>query len=781
MINKAEPVIDYNDIYMIGQTYALFTSVLTAFQTRWFIQAFCVLVLQVYYMLRLSLISSSAPFHYRWILGLIFQIMVFYLVDRNRRTVFLEAHHCKQSVKDLQRLMKDYLPDKMVVISESLKEILFSNRSFDEFFQTTLLKPPEILQKLNDFKMKIASFIEWKPKALTDDAAAVSSGIIDLLAQKSPPSSPRSSKLTTTAKGLTKGYTFNEFSHINAPNNLYDINCVPIPWGESQAYLLIINDISEKVMGHRNKLEEVFKDKFLASFSHELRTPLNCMLGFTGMLKQSLRGLKDTEAITMIESNSRVLLIFIDGLLDVMLLEKDRRLKLRSRPAKIAEFGHDIELLMKSCLQNKTVNFVLKIHKDLPESLTFDEERVREALLHLLLNAVKFTYVGSITLTIEMDKNDADMMLFSVKDTGIGIKAEEVPYLFQMRLEEGNSMYSKGIGLGLTISQKLARVLGKDVNSPGIRVESEYMKGSTFTLAVCINRSKHKNGDLIKLSEIKCVSSSNILLKDNKIDCSFQSDAVVPSERGHYDKKVRVFKTHESLEFGSMEYPDRMKVFNSPRHIKNKEVKLVKFLSQEELKTEHHFFLSPKSEASQNELSEPEDIGKLYSEEQSPRILIAGSTPSTSKHAPEKLSLFSGETKKEEPSKGRVLVVDDNAFNLRIAVTLLEDLGYSCVTASNGKEAVEVAERESENPEEFFKVIFMDCQMPIMDGYQATQILKDKMMKNEVPLTPIVAITANKNEKDIEKCYESGMDGYLSKPISKEILRSQIRELIADG
>jgi len=127
------------------------------------------------------------------------------------------------------------------------------------------------------------------------------------------------------------------------------------------------------------------------------------------------------------------------------------------------------------------------------------------------------------------------------------------------------------------------------------------------------------------------------------------------------------------------------------------------------------------------------------------------------------------------------LVVDDNAFNLRIAITLLEDLGYSIVTASNGKESIEVAERESLNTEEeFFKIIFMDCQMPVMDGYQATQILKDKMMKNEIPLTPIVAITANKNEKDIEKCYESGMDGYLSKPISKEILRSQIKELIAD-
>jgi len=765
-------------MYILCQQFTFINVVVLMIQTSWVLQTLLTLAIQAYFMIRLYYVDEEFQINSNWFFFIIIEIVLFYLHDKNQRQNFLKTIHSKQDAEQYQSILEDHLPEKLVILSASLQKVLFFNRASSDYFKTS--DNVQILQGLNELKPK------QSPSPFQD---IFSQQRIDL----------PSGFLETVSNGLGKGLmnttlstnvrcsseqrllTLNDYQNIkDNKNGIVDITLKPIVWNGTPSYLLLLNEINEKDVANRLKLAEVFKNRLLASFSNEFRTPLNAILGFTAMLKKRIRGARDLTILDMVESSSKVLLLSVDSLLDLMFLVKEQKLKIGIKPVRTKVFAQEIQQLIFPYLHNKNVKFSLEINKDVPEVVHTDATRLKEALIHLLLNAIKFTYHGQVSLILTRCTEDPDIVLFSVQDTGIGIKREDLRNIFKMDLrDDPKEMYQKGVGLGLLICQKLARLLGKDGSKYcDLTAESELGKGSKFTFGINVG----KGSNITQQEVIQKASEEQIYIDFNFTGLNNSShefvetskNDIIPIERGHYEKKIKVFTTHRSLDFGGSEEIIHHNLFNlekcSPPNHKplDKQLNppgLVDFQFQSEVVLPLPPIKYEKSRYNQN--NQGESASPLY-----PCL------PQFSSMQQLILDKSSPIKTPREKNGDKILLVDDTPFNLIVAKNFLEELGFNVRTALNGKEAIEVAIQEDFN--DFFKLIFMDCQMPVLDGYQATEVLKDKMMKNQIPLTPIIAITANKNKKDIDRCYECGMDGFLSKPVSKESLRNQIKEIFPE-
>jgi len=325
--------------------------------------------------------------------------------------------------------------------------------------------------------------------------------------------------------------------------------------------------------------------------------------------------------------------------------------------------------------KNLQLNFSLM--KDLPQMIYTDKNRLNQILINLLNNALKFTYTGSITLQVQNDPKDSSSLEFKVSDTGIGIKTQDKEKLFKMygRVDQRDyNINTQGVGLDLTISNELARLLNSNQQSSGIKFQSGFSQGSTFSF--CINKSLEK-----------------------------------PS---------------------------------------SKEINVTPFPPTKDYK-----FINSVN---------------LHANE-SPRLpLIPSKTPSFSlqnKSTPtSKISSISSMSTNGK-SKSWALLVDDMPFNLIVASHILGKNGLNVKTALNGKEAIGIVNEHYKKGEEF-KFILMDCQMPIMDGFEAAEALTELMKAKLLPQISIIAFSANNSRKDIEKAKKSGMCDFLFKPFEEE-------------
>ena len=490
------------------------------------------------------------------------------------------------------------------------------------------------------------------------------------------------------------------------------------------------------------------KSEFLANMSHELRTPLNGVIGFTRQLLKTSLTPSQTDYMQTIEKSARNLLGIINDILDFSKLEAGK-LQLEHIPFSLRDTLNETMHLLGPSAHDKQLELSLRVDADVPDTLTGDPMRLQQVLTNLTGNAIKFTEQGNVDVHIEQlgSSNHKVRLNVRIQDTGIGISEEQQRQLFQAFNQADSSISRRygGTGLGLVITQKLVQQMGGQ-----IRFESELGKGSIFSFSLDVEVSPLPQTDQLPLDRIRgkrlwllepdpfARASLQALLAEWQLDVQLQaSDAPWPE-----------LSEQEMVIIGSSTLHTPEQVIARLDSLNGQQQNTIVLLSSHE----PALYEAMLTHGAQHSLSKPVNHRKLLHALLSPE---ASSQRLPAQPAPRQLLPI------------KVLAVDDNAANLKLIAAMLKEMVSQVVVCKNGKEAVKQAQSQP------FDIIFMDIQMPIMDGISATQAIRSQSLNTE---TPIVAVTAHAIPGERERLIRQGMDDYLAKPIDESMLARLITD-----
>jgi len=494
------------------------------------------------------------------------------------------------------------------------------------------------------------------------------------------------------------------------------------------------------------EIANITKSQFLANISHEIRTPMNAIIGFAEILLEDKLSEEHAHSVNMILESGNTLLSLINGILDLSKIEADK--------LSIEDINFDLEKVLiyssevaRSKIKNQNIEIICD-YRNVPLNLVGDPLRLQQILINLLGNAVKFTKQGTISITVSylQEKNDRINIEFAVQDSGIGIAKEKFDHIFQVFNQENGSTSRKygGTGLGLTISKKLIELM--DGN---IYLSSEENKGTTFTFNVWLKQQASLEQPVI----LQCLINTKILI----IDSIPQVREIIAALLNNQTMTVvNASSINEALEVLEEQSFDIILVnihsqqFN--QDIDKKLIALTK-VSKVITMTSHNINNIHKH---LKMLGMPINLIKPFSKESlinSLEKVICKTKPATLLTKP------SMPTNNVDFSHLKVLLAEDNETNQEVTKKMFQKLGINIVIASTGKKAIEII--TTQKPD----IIFMDIQMPEMDGYKATKLLRKSGI-----ITPIIAITAHMMIGDKEKCLDAGMNDYISKPVRKHNL-----------
>jgi len=471
------------------------------------------------------------------------------------------------------------------------------------------------------------------------------------------------------------------------------------------------------------------KNMVIAMVSHELRTPLNGMLGLIDIAKKNISHVETLSYLQACRNSGVLLLSLVNSILDMNQISHKKLNLLYSRIS-IADLLEEMRSLFDYSCQLRRLYLDTEIEPGVPDMICTDKNRLSQILINLLGNAFKFTFNGGVTLRVGLDTMYPLKVNFAVQDTGIGIKKEDQERLFKMygKLEqEDKKINTNGVGLGLTISNQLVKLLNPSENS-GIQVESEVNIGTTFSFSI---------------------ASQNIEPSKGK-DMAASLSGEISSGALNEEKDITVLK---KVAVSNIYNENYQKMSTSSQNIDTRKT-LANIGDLEQIKLKNSGSDSRrcllKKGATLEGFEEEEDDEVIFKDSVSPIPLQLQECQSSQSN---------------NPPRKWCLVVDDNPFNLMVACHIMEERKFQVKTALNGQEAIRQVRDHFENSLRF-DVILMDCQMPVMDGYEATKILKNMMTGKEIPYSPVIALTANNHDEDHEKlCKEVGMDGYVAKPL----------------
>lgn len=520
----------------------------------------------------------------------------------------------------------------------------------------------------------------------------------------------------------------------------------------------------------------VAKSQFLSNMSHELRTPMNGIIGMSQALRESGH-LKDDELdqATTIYRSADALLLILNDILNFSKIEA-RKIDIENIPSNLRDLVEDVANLMSPTANNKGLEIITNISRDIPSSLICDPGRIRQIMNNLINNAIKFTYYGQILIEVLVEKIEGDTYFvnFNIKDSGIGMSSEQLQGMFKVFSQADMSTTRKygGTGLGLSICKELTELMhGK------ISIDSEVGKGSNFHFTIPMKKSLEEDDEeTYSQQKAEIAGKKVVVLENNKVAQEILAANFDELKMQHKIISVSTEKPHETADLALAElekYSDSGAIIISHNaHIGIDAAEIVEKIStSEKLKNTPLILLT----SVQAKLKIPQDVLKMFDRIvtkplKKTRLTLALFFIFKITYYEEEGALIEqGKVIDEHlETKGlRVLLCEDNEVNVKVAQMILKRFGFEIDYAENGQEGLNKFIHLR------YDMIFMDCSMPVMDGFQATRKIREieKERGTEHPI-PIFALTANAGEADRKKCTESGMDDFVSKPIKREAIEA---------
>jgi len=507
---------------------------------------------------------------------------------------------------------------------------------------------------------------------------------------------------------------------------------------------------AESVMREARDLAERVaraRSAFLANMSHEIRTPMNAVLGFVELILDTELSTEQRRALELVRSSSEALLMILNDILDYSKIEAEH-LELESIPFDVSKVVHATASLLAVRAREKHLELLAEVAADVPRGVRGDPTRVRQVLMNLIGNAIKFTEQGEVVVSVSAAASDGNVALtFLVRDTGIGIAAEHVTSVFREFTQADSTMTRRygGTGLGLAISQRLVRLMGGELT-----VKSEVGRGSEFSFSLALPVETSPPTRVVGLAALG--GRRMLIVDDNqtnrrilremlaaegiKVDeASTAADGLEALRRVRYDLAIL-----------DVQMPD-MDGFQLATAVRG----------DKKIKGTNLLMLTSAGQRGDGErcrelgirgyLTKPISRSDLL---EALGTVLAG--PPGEAGTPE---VVTRHTIAESRATLRVLLAEDNPVNQQVAVAMLVKRGHEVHVSSNGREALKAVQERD------YDVVLMDIQMPEMDGFEATHAIRALPKGKDLP---IIGLTAHALSGERERCLSHGMTDYLAKP-----------------